>query len=73
MSATEDIDRLLHDAEHAKSGAEMAMRMRDHKSAFVLEFKWNSYRQQAVNLFLTNPESRWPDPEDCEWPAPIRK
>ena len=46
----EKIDRLLHDAEHAESGAQMADMMRDRPNALLLYEKARKLRADALAL-----------------------
>lgn len=66
----EQIDRLLHDAEHAEGGAMFAARMGDVTHTRSLQNKYRKLRAEAEKLFLDNPGSTWPE---CQWPAPKRK
>lgn len=61
----EKIDRLLHDAEHAESGARMARMMGD--AGFVVEAtrRCQSLIDEAVTLYRANPGAEWP--EDSGW------
>lgn len=65
----EQIDRLLHDAEHATSGAIFAARLGHAAPAMKLQNQYRSLRAKAEKLYLDNPGSIWPE---CEWPAPER-
>ncbi len=61
------IDRLLHDAEHAQSGASMAAQMGDHKYAREAVKRRDAHLSEARRLYAANTGATWPDEEDCEW------
>jgi hypothetical protein len=68
----EQIDRLIHDAQHAVSGAVFAAQIGHVVPADELHQKARRLKAEAKKLYLDNPDALWPDPEDCEWPAPVR-
>lgn len=61
------IDQLLHDAEHADSGANFARQIGHTEPARALERKRERLVSEARILYHDNPGAAWPDPEDCEW------
>jgi hypothetical protein len=64
---SEQINRLLHDAEHADSGANFA-RMIGHTGPMRdMERKREMLINEARILYATNPGATWPDEEDCAW------
>lgn len=63
----EAIDRLLHDAENARSGATFAASVGHGGASAGLYDKSARLYSQARDLYLANPGSHWPE---CEWPAP---
>ena len=63
----EQIDRLIHDAQHADSGSQFAATMQHLGMARELKDKRDRLLSQARALHAANPGARWPDPEDCEW------
>ena len=65
----EKIDRLLHDAEHAASGAIFASRIGHVAPAKELQDKYRRLYEEAVTMFLAHPNAVWPD---CEIKAPKR-
>ncbi len=70
QDVNEKIDRLLHDAEHAASGAVFAARIGHTIPAKEMQEKYRALKAEADKLFLDNPGAEWPD---CEWPKPQRK
>lgn len=67
QQVNEKIDRLLHDAEHAISGAVLAARIGHTAPANEMHQKARRLKAEADRLYLDNPGSFWPH---CEWPAP---
>lgn len=67
MNVTEQIDRLIHDAQHADSGANFAQMIGHTGPAKEMRQKRDRLLKEARYLHAQNPDSRWPDPEDCEW------
>lgn len=63
----DSIDRLLHDAEHAVSGAVFAASIGHVAPANEMHQKARRLKAEADKLYLDNPGSFWPE---CEWPAP---
>lgn len=63
----EAIDRLIHDCQHAVSGALLAASMGHATPAREMQDKARALFAQAQALYLANPGSEWPE---CEWPAP---
>lgn len=66
----DQIDRLLHDAEHAVSGAVFAARIGHTAPANEMHEKARGLKAAAEKLYLDNPQAQWP--ENCEWPAPTK-
>ena len=65
----QEIDRMLHDAQHAESGANMAAMMHNKPKAVEFIAKRDRLIAEARLMHAANPGARWPDSEDCEWPA----
>lgn len=55
------VDRLLHDAEHAKSGAMMAEMMRDGEAAQRLRAKHAALLNEAHSIDPKETASAWAD------------
>lgn len=70
LERSEDIDRLLHDAEHADSGARMAGVMRDTEAALRLTRKRDDLIAHAHSLDPHHVEDAW---RDTSLPIPARR
>lgn len=70
---TEQIDRLLHDAQHADSGAHFARTVGHHGPAKEMREKCESLKAESFRLYLANADAEWPHPDDCQWAAPQRR
>lgn len=73
MNISEQIDELLHDAQHAEYWADFAARLKLGSAEKELRQKCRALIAEAEQLYLANPGATWPHPDDCEWAAPPRE